>query len=348
MQATTFQHTTPRDRYSQDQGVNETVLWLLAHGYPALPIAPRNEQVIFNQKLLFTGKNPSYLNRLAQAIVVPHQQFQTKLPTTEQLKRWFQHPSVGVATMGGWQSTLWLDVDSKHFESRLACEMVVQDYLERTPDLKATYIERTQSGGFHIAFRCQEKPTFTRCSTNGQPLGELIGEGRVCVLAPTRGVEGHYEAVQRTRPRWVSSLEAVSLQPTNQPVRSNSHAYTYSQATGRLQPGQVSFSKLCSERVSLLLERGAVAEGQRSDLLVSVAREAFGWEQFAATAGISVSPDAEAVCFGLGQRWGLSGERIQRILDSSSNGIPIRQSHPGLFLQSGYTRCLERLSRCRR
>ena len=84
------------------------------------------------------------------------------MPTTEELKRWFEHPQVGIATLGGWQQTVWVDLDAKCFGGRSECERIGQEWLDFIPALKAGFVERTQSGGWRLAVRCQRMPTFSK------------------------------------------------------------------------------------------------------------------------------------------------------------------------------------------
>ena len=330
--------------YSPNAHVNTAIQWLLSYGYPVLPIAPRNEQVVFKGKLLYSGKNPSYLDRHARATLVNQTQFQYRLPRHDELKRWFEHPATGVATLGGWQNTVWIDIDRKHFGSAEACTAVVRQLLQQYPALQSTVIERTQSGGYHIGVRCRHLPTFTRCclAATQQPLGELIGAGKVCVMAPTQGVDGHYQSLQRTTPVWIDSVTDLGLVPRQAPRPLLPVWRDASSQSCTTSLGTVDLRRLLSQRIRLLLV-DQPDDGARSDWLTAVAREAFGWEWFAAQQGVRVYPDAEPFCFAVGQQWQLDVGRVQRVLDSTSYGRPVRDSTPGLYAVAGLNACLGKL-----
>ncbi|MBI4783044.1 MAG: hypothetical protein HY785_17235 [Oscillatoriophycideae cyanobacterium NC_groundwater_1537_Pr4_S-0.65um_50_18] len=47
-------------------------------------------------------------------VLLDHKPYQQRLPTEDELKLCFTHPDTGIATMGGWNNTLWIDIDAKH------------------------------------------------------------------------------------------------------------------------------------------------------------------------------------------------------------------------------------------
>jgi len=330
--------------YSPNDQVNEAIQWLLEYGYPVLPIAPQNEQTIVKGKLLYSGKNPSYLNRYAKAVLVNHMQFQHRLPRQDELKRWFAHEATGVATLGGWQNTVWIDIDRKHFATIEACNAVVRRLLQHSL-LKHTFVERTQSGGYHIGVRCRQLPVFTRCclSHSQLRLGDLLGAGKVCVMAPTQGVDGSYQSLSRAEPVWVNQITDLGIAP-NQTSKPQPRGWSTRTSRPNLKPlsSTVALGRLLSQRVqSLVLSQPG--KGDRSEALTTVAREAFGWEWFASQEGVQVRPDAESFCLALGQRWDLDAGRVQRILNSTSYGRPVRDSTPSLYTVSGPDACLGKL-----
>lgn len=333
-----------QDFYSPNAGVNEAVQWLLEYGYPVLPIAPRNEARL-QGKLLYSGKNPSYLEPNGNARLVNQTHFFHRLPRRDELKRWFAHEATGIATLGGWHSTVWIDIDHKHFYSPEACTAVVRRLLQQHPQLRRTVIERSQSGGYHIGVRCRQLPAFTRCclGEDQQPLGDLIGAGKVCVMAPTQGTEGHYQSLQRAAPVWVQDMTELGIAPKHvpRPVLPE-WSQPGHQQTQLYHSGAVDLRRLLSQRVrSIVLSKPAV--GDRSGLLTAVAREAFGWEHLAHQYGLTVHPGAEWLCLSVGQHWQLDSDRVQRVLNSTSYGRPVRESTPGLYTAGGLGRCLEKL-----
>ena len=344
MRLEAYGHSVGQDWYSPNAQVNTAIQWLLDYGYPVLPIAPRNEQVIVKGKLLYSGKNPSYLDRYARATLVNHMQFQYRLPRRDELKRWFAHEATGVATMGGWQQTVWIDIDRKHFPTTEACSTVVRRLLQHE-SLQQTFLERTQSGGYHIGVRCRQIPDFTRCclSQTQLKLGELLGAGKVCVLAPTQGVDGSYQSLQRAEPAWIDRITDLGIVPPPAPTpKSKDWSWPTNHTYHKPLPGTVDLKRLFSRRVESIV-CSQPGQGDRSEALTAVAREAFGWEWFASQHGVTVYPDAESFCFVLGQQWELDVGRIQRVLDSTSYGRPVRQSTPGLYTVAGIDACLGKL-----
>ena len=103
----------------------EVIKWLHNNGYPALPVAPKQDPHEFPKlsknggidyekdgvtpKPRFTGKNPSYLDTSNVPHLVPHQEYDRKLPSQDELEKWFQNSQNGVGTKGGWENTIWID-----------------------------------------------------------------------------------------------------------------------------------------------------------------------------------------------------------------------------------------------
>ncbi|HEY9630374.1 MAG TPA: bifunctional DNA primase/polymerase, partial [Coleofasciculaceae cyanobacterium] len=209
-----------KERFSRNPEVNETILWLREQGYPALPIAPL-VPVPKGKKLRFSGKNPSWLSRWGQPCLLDHKLYQERLPTDDELKQWFSHVDTGIATMGGWNSTLWIDIDAKRFNSVEECQRVFQDYLRDTR--LNTFTETTQSGGWRLGVKLKEMPEFSKFSfrPQGKLVGELIGSGMIAVLAPTIGTVGTYRSISRIPPVEIESLEQIGLYPYRKVSQSN-------------------------------------------------------------------------------------------------------------------------------
>jgi len=79
---------------------------LLALGCPPIPVAPKP---IAPEDPKNTGKNPSYLNPWGNAVILQHGQFRDRLPTDEELRKFFRNPNTGVGTLGGHAGVVWLD-----------------------------------------------------------------------------------------------------------------------------------------------------------------------------------------------------------------------------------------------
>lgn len=346
--------------YSPVPGIEATVQWLLEHGYPPLPIAsqqcpytyPRTvlgktEQGSYcpvNQRLeplgLFTGKNPSYFHK-QQPRLLRHRVYTERLPTAEEIKRWFEHPQVGVATLGGWQQTVWVDLDAKCFGSREECRQVGEEWLDFIPALRTGFVERTQSGGWRLAVRCEQMPTFSKVafSAGGALIGEVLGHGVPAVLAPTIGPQGPYQTVHQADPVWVESLASISLYPAS--VRTASPTYRhYKHAPIPTRAGRLSLQSLFSQQVQQLWQSaGTIVLGQRSDVFVKVAREAFGWERWLSEHGYQADTTAESLCYSLAAQLGLEDDRFQRLLNSHSAGRSLQDSYPACHFRGGDEAC---------
>ena len=352
------------DHYSPLPAIEDTILWLLSHGYPPLPIARQQCPYTYprmvlgkdgqgsycpvNQRLepleLFSGKNPSYFQG-QQPRLLRHRVYTERLPTAEELKRWFEHPHVGVATLGGWQQTVWVDLDSKRFESQAACRQVGEEWLDFIPALRSGFVERTQSGGWRLAVRCEQLPTFSKLafSAGGALIGEALGHGVPAVLAPTIGPQGAYQSVHRADPLWVESLSSISLYPAS--VR------TVSPTVRRTQPkptptrrGSLSLQSLFSQRVQQFWQSaGTIPIGERSDVFVKVAREAFGWERWLSKHGYHADTSAASLCYNLAAQLGLEDDRLQRLLHSQSAGRSLQDSYPACHFQGGDEACEKRV-----
>jgi hypothetical protein len=250
----------------------EVIEWLIAHNYPALPVAPAQpawkhyklvpgnpEEGVWSycpltvdlQPIpLYTGKNPSFLDSDGIPHLVNHRQYQNRLPSQKELEDWFANWANGIGTLGGWNTTIWLDFDVKQFPSQQECDAAVLKILERigssllggigegigkeeigendSPQTTSlppyppnpyppTFIERSHSGGWRIGVKVKQKPDFTNFSLTpgGSHIGEALFEGRFTVLAPTIGPSGNpYRSINRTLPVEVESLESIGIYAT--------------------------------------------------------------------------------------------------------------------------------------
>ena len=227
--------------------ITQAINWLFTHNYPALPVAPHQDPRKYHKIdkaypernigsrcpltdtltpiPLYTGKNPSYLDQNGTPHLVNHKQYQNRLPSEQELTKWFTNPSNGIGTLGGWNNTIWIDFDLKQFTSATDCEDAVIDVVEKvfSQTGEEPFLEKSHSGGWRVGVKVQEKPTFTnfRLTNSGTHVGEALGEGRFTVLAPTIGPSGNpYESIHQTEPPLVTSLESLGIYSTKTQIPS--------------------------------------------------------------------------------------------------------------------------------
>jgi Bifunctional DNA primase/polymerase, N-terminal len=306
-----------------------TIARLKSLGLPALPVAPvqdahaypaRNRQgEILREangdiKPMFTGKNPSYLEGNTPSDVprlLRHKVFQDRLPTQWEMQQWFAHPSNGVMTMGGWGQIIWIDIDVQHYSSQGRCDRSVRAWMERYPLLQETWIERTHSGGWRFGLQVEEMPDFTNFGfRRGKHIGEILGWGRLTVLAPTIGPSGNpYVCLQQRRPIQVQNVAAVGLKSSQAPrkVRKLQLLPTV------IHAGALDLRALVSKTVGRILN-GEAGHDDRSLLLTTVARELYGWEVWGGAWGLPIGGSADDLIAQLAADLDLDVDRIGRIL----------------------------------
>lgn len=325
----------------------------------------------------FSGKNPSFLTVRGRPILVDHKDYQSKMPEPDLLKRWFAHPQTGVAAISGWRDIAWVDIDAKQFRSVAQCQTVVETWI-RQYGLGCTYIERTHRGGYHLAFRVagakaigfrQFRFVDSAIEASGvstsdldleKGLGEVISNYYPIVLAPTQGTAGRYCCLNRAAPMAVSSLEEIGVVPARlkqgEALR-GSHSAQLEQWFRTEMTNPDSKQRNCYRRSPLLnklirqqllqeIHRCHLVEpGGRSDFLVLVAREAFGWQNWLLQHQYPAPmPDAVTFIFQVGEQIGLDEDRIGRIARSCSNDVPINQSLPGIWFHKGDQGCFAKLA----
>lgn len=315
---------------------NTTIQWLTQIGYPALPVAPLQDPFKYPKKdkkgnieyekdettpkLLFTGKNPSYLDANNEPHLVFHSNYQNVLPTQSERDKWFANPLNGVGTLGGWNNTVWIDFDVKNFDSQEECDRTVSEWLNNYPALKLTFIESTHSGGWRIGIRVRKKPEFTNfaLSPGGKHVGECLGSGRFTVLSPTIGPSGNaYESIKRGELVEVEDLESIGLYSIKKEA---STPLNSSLLERDLVSNTIPLEELLSEKAREILN-GGNPTGDRSEALTTLANEAFGWQNWGAENGLSISGNANNLVALAGNNLGIDSDRIQRILktiDTSS------------------------------
>ncbi|MCA1992873.1 MAG: DUF3987 domain-containing protein, partial [Coleofasciculus sp. S288] len=332
--------------------------WLTSHNYPALPVAPVQDArqypkvVTACAKLgrwdhcplsadlkpipLFTGKNPSYLDKNGIPHLVNHRQYQHRLPSKKELDLWFAHPSNGIGTLGGWNDTVWLDFDVKKFSSQSECDTAVQSILSRIRhSFGETYLERSHSGGWRIGIKVQQKPDFTNFSLtpNGSHVGEALFEGRFTVLAPTIGPSGNpYQSIVRTQPINVKNLESMGIYATGKQHTQRQRKQTI--------PGSLPLEQLASQKATDILQ-GHCPTGDRSEALATAIQEWYGWENWTRANGILVSGTTEALAYQAGHTLGLDSDRIHRIIE----GIDPTGCEPAAQYRGGEESCWKKIRR---
>jgi hypothetical protein len=340
----------------------EVINWLVSHNYPVLPVAPAQD-VFKHHKVvqtdpkkeiwqncpldrdtlqpiaLFTGKNPSYLDKDGKPHLVNHRQYQNRLPREKELETWFANPLNGVGTLGGWNNTAWLDFDVKQFPSQQECDAAVLKILER-PELQQTFIERSHSGGWRIGVRVKRKPNFTNFSLTrgGNHIGEALGEGRFTVLAPTIGPSGNpYKSINRELPFEVESLESIGIY-TTRPQSEVNHKASAPRPETPARPGIIPLELVASPQSREILS-GSNPANDRSGSLTAALREWYGWENWGRTNGISFSGNASSLARCTGQQQGIDSDRIERIID----GIDATTCTPAAYHYGGDLSCWKRI-----
>jgi hypothetical protein len=328
-----------------------TIAKLRAMGLPALPVAPaqsphqfpartKTGEIILDSqqqpKPAFTGKNPSYLDRHGIPRLISHRQFQERLPSDQELTDWFAHPDNGVMTMGGWQNIIWIDVDVKRYPGQGRCDYSVQQWLQRYPILQETWTERTQSGGWRFALKVEEMPSFTNFGfRRGQHLGEILGMGKLTVLAPTIGPNGKpYVRINHAHPIHIKDVSEIGLK--------SAKAF-FKQVKLKILPsvagaGTVSLDNLLSQMVQHILA-GQLPYEDRSLCLTIAAKESYGWENWTASVGIPIAGAADVLVAQVGANLGIDPERVHRILETIDRG----QCLPGIVKAGGEVAAWQRV-----
>lgn len=236
-------------QYSPNPAINSTIQKLISLGLPPIPVAPKQdgrtsnwhhivakktievegERVIvehcvlddnLNPKPRFTGKNPSYLSSDGSVFICKHGEFQDRLPTHKELKKFFANPKTGVGTLGGHGGVTWIDIDRKCYPSQEDCDRDANAIIAAS---SAEWVERTGSNGYRIAIKTQQDPTFTNfaATPGGKHVGEALHKGRFTVLAPSLHPNGNqYRRIKDGNPIEVESLEVIGVFPSKDAVES--------------------------------------------------------------------------------------------------------------------------------
>ena len=213
---------------SIDISIHITIAKLAEFGYPAIPVAPKQDphrypkrvagKIIYEKdgvtpEAQFTGKNPSYLLANGKPQYLDHNKYQEVLPTSAEIALWFANPATGIGTLGGYNGSVWLDFDRK---GTIDLDVRFEAWLTAYPHLRDAWTEVTHSGGYRVLVSCP-KPDFTnfKLDPSGPQVGEAIGYGRFTVLAPTIGVSGNpYRCINEGGAIAVDSLADIGILST--------------------------------------------------------------------------------------------------------------------------------------
>lgn len=360
-----------------------TLNWLISKGLPPLPVAPPQDPYKYPKtnkkgeidhkqdgtpKSLFTGKNPSFLNKNGIPHLINHRQFQTRLPTQDELDLWFANPLNGIGTLGGWHDINWLDFDVKQFESEEKCEAAAVTCIGKIRELtnQQPFIEKTHSGGWRIGVRVKQKPTFTNfaLTPGGDHVGEALGEGRFTVLAPTKGETGNlYESISREFPPEIESLDLIGIYSTSvtldqKRVRQSSPSLPLSSATSTnpatpsipatsdIPPIPATPRTIPLEEFAFKLARDVLSgddiKGDRSDSLTGAIKEWCGWENWNFRNNIHFVGTPEELAYQAAERLGIDSERCDRILKSITDRHTL---NPACYKHSADESCWKKISR---
>lgn len=345
-----------RADYSPIAGINETICLLLARGWSPLPVAPAFPADQYpardkagnpvldsdgNPKSAFTGKNPSYI-RQGEPRLVRHGGYVDGLPTDSELAEWFADPRVGVGTCGG----DWLDLDLKQFASSDALDAAAAPLLEA-----ATWLERTQSGGYRIAVSLESEPAFKKNFGIGdvKHAGELFRSTRrdFVILSPTVGTAGQYSVIRRGEPLPISDLAEFGIRgtakagkPATLRLVKPAPAATLPEATNPA-PAQAEIVQLFClvTRANQNRLRGNLGvKVDRSDAITTAAKDLYGWENLALSESIACSdPDSDLAR--MAESIGVDSDRLDRILATVNRAA----CEPALAASKGLDTCLAKL-----
>ena len=330
----------------------KTIDWLISQGLPPLPVAPRQDpqkypkkdkegRIIYEKdgetpQPLFCGKNPSYLDENGKPHIVKHGQYREQLPSEKDIEKWFKNPENGIGTLGGWNGTEFIDIDSKRFGSQDDCDRAFNKLLETNPILLYGLLEKTHSGGYRIGIKSETKPEFTNfsLSPDGEHIGECLGEGRFTVLSPTIGGSGNsYESLNRP-----DSLPIVSKIDFLYPHSKKKKSSEPRQRINRIESTNgVSLYNVITPTSKEILN-GTDIKGDRSESLTTLANDVYGWENWLNENNIIYNGNSDDLIRESGQKLGLDDERIERIIKSIDT-----DSRPSAESQGGDISCWKKI-----
>lgn len=302
--------------YSLTSDRDRVIMELLEMGYSPLPVAPGH-------------KNPSFVNEAGEIENVKHSRYRNRRPSKLELKKWFSNPDTGVGTNGG----AWLDFDLKHFDSPEHLEATIQPIVQN-----ADWVERTQGGGYRIAISPESKPEFTNFGIGDvDHAGELLNGGGFVVLAPTKGKNGDYVRLKFGEPLKIQSAEDLGLYATKKAsIPAQAPEPRPLPEPPRLV--EVKLEKLISKRNQKAVRGDSSDFKSRSDALVAIARDAYGWENLAQSEVVSV--DSADLLIEVAAEALEIADKAARCLKEVNRG----GCEPALAKTKGIEACKERLS----
>jgi hypothetical protein len=328
--------------YSPDPAINATIELLLSHGWAPLPVAPAQPADLYpakdkhgailrlpdgSPKPLFTGKNPSYLSPTGPRVVT-HGKYVDRQPSPKELATWFASPATGIGTCGG----DWLDIDAGKFPSASALDEAVDLLIE-----SAEWVEKTQSGGYRIAITLATDPGFKNFGMAGiRHVGEIFRSHSrdFVILSPTVGAKGRYISLRRGNPLPITDLAHWGISASSASSATLPLPMAPAPAPA---PNVVPFAKpqgasLGPSLLELISKKNRQVAGgdvsgfsSASDALVSLARDCYGWENFAAGAGVTLSDSADQVISAAASALGRA-DKLDRMLAN----VPRSSCQPAL------------------
>jgi hypothetical protein len=190
----------------------------------------------------------------------------------------------------------------------------MEQWMKRYPILRETWIERTHSGGWRFAVQVDEMPDFTNFGfRRGQHLGEILGKGRLTVLAPTIGPSGKpYVCVNQADPIRVANVAAIGLKP----AKTATKAIRRKVVPVIAGSGEVALTDLISQNVSQIISSGAAEGADRSNLLTTAAKELYGWLNWCTANGLPLAGKPKPFIQIAADKLGIDANRVNRILES--------------------------------
>jgi hypothetical protein len=317
---------------------------LLNQGRCPLPVAPAFPAELYpaknkggkiqldkdgNPKPAFTGKNPSYIDAQGKPQSVNHARYQANRPTEQDVSTWFANSATGIGELCGFEGLYQLDWDSKNFESVEASSAAFFEWRDRHPQLTNAPIERTHSGGFHLQIKLETKPDFTNFALEpgGAHIGELLGSGRFCVLAPTIGPSDKaYEVLQDGNAPLIEDLGAIGIYSTRKPPEAAMLALLASTppaspqgSLAALSLSPIALSDLLCENARKVLG-GEDIKGDKSASFTVLNKESAGWVNWCNLNGVPVSGSVEDLARQGGAALGYGEADIKRKLKTIDQG----------------------------
>ena len=241
--------------------------------------------------------------------------FRSRQPSARELATWFADSATGIGTCGG----DWLDIDAGKFPSASALDEAVAPLLEA-----AAWVEKTQSGGYRIAVTLATDPGFKNFGMAGiRHVGEIFRSHSrdFVILSPTVGAKGRYTALRRGAPLPIADLAhwgitpsaSASASPLPIPPAPAPNVLPFAKPQPQGASLGPSLLELISKKNRQVASGDASGFSSPSDALVSLARDAFGWENFASSQGVTLADSADQVIASAAAALG-RGDKLARML----------------------------------